>query len=430
MKNSIGIGLIGMGTIGTGVARVLLEKKDDLAAQAGCPIVLHKIVDKDLVRKRSFDVNPALLSPDAADVLNNPDVDIVIELIGGENPAFDFIRQAIKNKKSVVTANKEVIAKHGPEILGLAMEHNRGIRYEASVGGGIPIIAPLLQNLSANSIRSVQGIINGTTNYILTRMADEGLEFATALKQAQDLGYAEADPTNDIEGYDAAYKLAIMATLAFHSTVHPENVYHEGISKLDWRDFRYAKELGYAIKLLAIGKEMNNAIEARVHPVFIPEDTLLAKVNGVFNAIQIEGDLVGDLIFYGRGAGASPTSSAVVSDVIELAKNIYSGIDNKPHFIPELKKSIKHIGQIETRYYLRMTVADSPGVLAKISRILGDHSISISAVIQKEADPVAQTAEIVIMTQHALEEGLNIASREMEKLDVVKEINNIIRVES
>ncbi|MDP2720000.1 MAG: homoserine dehydrogenase, partial [Dehalococcoidia bacterium] len=252
----------------------------------------------------------------------------------------------------------------------------------------------------------------------------------TALKQAQKLGYAEADPTNDIEGYDAAYKLAIMATLAFHSIVRPENVYHEGISRLDWRDFRYAKELGYAIKLLAIGKEMNNTIEARVHPVFIPEDTLLAKVNGVFNAIQIEGDLVGDLIFYGRGAGASPTSSAVVSDVIELAQNIYSGIDNKPGFIPELKKSIKKITQVETRYYLRMTVTDSPGVLAKISRVLGDHNISISAVIQKEADPVAQTAEIVIMTHPALEEGLNIATREMEKLDVVKEINNIIRVES
>ena len=430
IKNIIGIGLMGFGVIGTGVAKVLLGKQESLAAQVGCPIILHKVLDKDITTKRSIEVNPTLLTTNSADILNNPDVDIVIELMGGENPAYMYIKEALKNKKSVVTANKEVMAKHSPELLAAARENGVGVRYEASVGGGIPIIASLQQNLSANSIFSIKAIINGTTNYILTKMATDGLDFSIALKQAQELGYAEADPTNDIEGFDAAYKLAIMATLAFRSVVHPDDVYHEGISRLTWRDFRYARELGYAIKLLAIGKERDNAIEARVHPVFIPEESLLAKINGVFNAIQIESDLVHNLTFYGQGAGASPTSSAVVSDIIELAQNIHTGIGNRPVDSPKHKKAIKHINEIETRYYLRMNVADMAGVLAKISKILGDYNISISAVIQKEADLTSQTAEIVIMTHPALELDMHQSLEEMIKLDVVKEVNNMIRVES
>lgn len=429
-KKSISVGLIGLGTIGTGVARVLLEKRGTLSAIAGYPLHLHKIAEKDLARKRPIKIDPALLTTEAEDIIHNPDISIVIELIGGENPARSYIAEALKNGKSVVTANKEVMAKHGPELLALARENRTALRYEASVGGGIPLISPLQRDLAANTFSSIHAIINGTTNYILTKMSEEGLDFSIALKQAQELGYAEADPTNDVEGIDAAYKLAIMCTLAYHSAVRPSDVYNEGISRLTWKDFRYAKELGYAIKLLAIGKAEDATLEARVHPVFIPENTLLAKVRGVFNAVQIHGDLVGDLILYGRGAGAEPTSSAVVADVIALSQSICSEAGYLPALLPELKKRVKTISEIETRYYLRMNVADRPSVLAKISQVLGEHNISISAVLQKETDLKAQTAEIVIMTHTALEAAVQQAARELEKLDVVKEINNIIRVEA
>ncbi|MBI4331864.1 MAG: homoserine dehydrogenase [Chloroflexi bacterium] len=426
---TVNVGLIGLGTIGTGVAKVLTEKRENLSAVAGYPLLLKKIADIDIKRPRPVKLDPSLLTTDAREILDNPDIAIVIELVGGENPARSYIADALKNGKSVVTANKEVIAKHGPELLGLAREHHTALRYEASVGGGIPLISPLQRDLAANTFSSIHAIINGTTNYILTKMSDEGLDFAVALKQAQELGYAEADPTNDVEGIDAAYKLAIMCTLAYHSVVRPADVYREGISRLTWKDFRYARELGYAIKLLAMGKSQDGALEARVHPVFIPENSLLAKVKGVFNAVQIHGDLVGDLILYGRGAGAEPTSSAVVADVIALAQSIGAGAGHLPAPLPDRKKNVKPISDIATRYYLRMNVADSPGVLAKISRVLGDHNISISAVIQKEVDLQAQRAEIVIMTHTAVEAAVQMARRELEKLDVVKEINNIIRVE-
>ncbi len=427
--NSIGVGLIGLGTIGTGTAKVFVEKPEVLDGLVGCPIRLRRIAEKDLARQRPIKLDPSILTPNAEVVLHDPDVDIVIELIGGENPARAFIAEALQRGKSVVTANKEVIAKHGPELLALARENKVALRYEASVGGGIPLISPLQKDLAVNSFSSIHAIINGTTNYILTKMSESGLDFAVALKQAQELGYAEADPTNDVEGIDAAYKLAIMTTLAYHSVVRPADVYHEGISKLGWKDFRYAKELGYAIKLLAIGKVADDSLEARVHPVFIPENSLLAKVNGVFNAVRIQGDLVGDLILYGRGAGAAPTSSAVVADVVALAQNIRSGAGNVTPAPAMKPRKIRPITEIETRYYLRLNVADRPSVLAQISRVLGDHKISISAVIQKEADSETQTAEIVIMTHTAREAALQKAARELEKLDVVKEISNIIRVE-
>jgi len=428
-KQSIGIGLIGLGTIGTGVARVLLEKREVLATLVGHPVHLHKIAEKDL-RKRPAKIDPALFTTDASEIIADPGISIVIELIGGENPARSFIARALEGGKSVVTANKEVMAKHGPELLALANEHRVALRYEASVGGGIPLISPLQRDLAANSFSSIHAIINGTTNYILSKMSEEGTDFSVALKQAQELGYAEADPTNDVEGIDATYKLAIMATLAYHTVVRPADVYHEGISRLTSKDFRYAKELGYAIKLLAIGKSSDDTLEARVHPVFIPDNSLLAKVNGVFNAVQIHGDLVGDLILYGRGAGAEATSSAVVADVVALAQNIASGRGYMPVLLPRGKKTIKRITDIQTRYYLRMNVTDKPNVLAKISSVLGANNISISAVIQKEVDTRAQTAEIVIMTHNASEAGMQQARGALEKLDVIKEINNIVRVEA
>jgi len=428
-KESIGIGLMGLGVVGGGVAKALTERAEAIAAQVGCPLRLRKILERDLAKTRASKMEPHLFTTDAAEVIGDPEIDIIIEALGGERPAFDFIKEAMGRGKHVVTSNKEVMAKHFPEFLSLAKEKGVDILYEASVGGGIPLIAPFKQDLLANEISAIHAIINGTTNYILTRMAAEGLDFSSALKQAQKLGYAEADPTNDVEGIDAAYKLAILATLAFHTEVRPDDVYHEGISRLSSRDFRYARELGYAIKLLAIAKEKDGSIEVRVHPVFIPEDLLLAKVDGVFNAVQVEGDLVGRVIFYGQGAGALPTSSAVVADVINLAQRINLGVSITPSLRLDPTKRIKPISEIETRYYIRMSTADRPGVLAQISKILGDHLISISSVIQKETDVAAQVAEIVIMTYPARESAMQKALGEIERLEVVKEISNFVRVE-
>lgn len=429
-RNYIGIGLLGLGVVGSGVARVLWKKEDLLSQQLGCPLSIRKILIRHSAKRRSLDVEPPLLTTSFQEVLDDPAIDIIIELIGGESPALEYIQKSIKRGKHVVTANKEVIAKHGPELLALAREHSVELRYEASVGGGIPLISPFQEDLAVNRISAIQAIINGTTNYILTRMANEGIDFPVALRQAQELGYAEANPENDIEGIDAAYKLAILATLAFRNQVHPNNVYHEGISRLGARDFRYAKELGYTIKLLAISKEKAGAIEARVHPVFIPTESLMAQVNGVFNAVQVEGDLVGKVIFYGRGAGAEPTSSAVLADVLSIARRLHSGGQVPPGLSFDRAKAITPMADIETRYYLRMNVADRPGVLAQIALILGENQISISSVIQKESDMQTQTAEIVIMTHPAREAAMQHALKEMGTLEIVKEISNFIRVEA
>lgn len=429
-KESIGIGLMGLGVIGSGVAKVLMEKPDTLARATGSPLVLKKVLEQDLSKHGSMGIEPHLFTTQFAEVVSHPEIDIVIELIGGEHPAFEYIRECLISGKHVVTANKEVMAKHGCELLVLAQEHQVALRYEASVGGGIPLIAPFQQDLVANDISAIHAILNGTTNYILTQMAKEGLDFSVALKQAQELGYAEANPANDIDGVDAAYKLAILATIAFNTEIRMENVYHEGISRLQARDFRYARELGCAIKLLAIAKRTGESIEARVHPVFIPEDSLLAKVDGVYNAIQVEGDLVGKVIFYGEGAGPSATSSALVSDVINIAQNINREASNAPRLPFESGQTVRPMAEIETRYYVRMSVADQPGVLAQISKILGDHLISISSVIQKEADPSNHIAEIVIMTHPAKEQAVQQALKETERLTVVKEIINFVRVEA
>jgi homoserine dehydrogenase len=431
-KKSIGVGLMGLGVVAGGVARVLIDKAEVLAEQVGCPLVLRKVkvLAADLDRLQAREIGLELFTTDADEFFAEPGVDIVVEAIGGERPALDYLKRAITGGKHVVTSNKEVIAKHGAELFALAQHYSVGLRYEASVGGGIPLIAPFQNDLVANKISGIYAIINGTTNYILTRMAKEGMDFPSALKKAQELGYAEADPRNDIEGIDATYKLAILASLAFHHQISPQDIHCEGISRLDSRDFRYARELGYAIKLLAIGKQVGNLIEVRVHPVFIPEESLLAKVDGVYNAILVEGDLVGKVLFYGEGAGALPTSSAVIADVVSAAQDILSGGGSRVRWRLEPGKSVKPMAELETRYYLRLNVADQPGVLAQVARVLGDHRISISSVIQKAADSLSQTAEIVIMTHPAKEAAMQQALRGLERLAVVKEISNFIRVEA
>jgi homoserine dehydrogenase len=427
-KDKIGIGILGYGVIGSGVAKTLTEKAKPLSAQAGCELEIKRILEKDAAKIKASKLDRSLFTQNVSDILDDKCIDIVIEVLGGENPARKFIKEALSKGKHVVTSNKEVISKHLPEFLALAQENGVDIMYEATVGGGIPLIAPFKQDLLANDISAIHCIINGTTNYILTQMATEGIDFNVALQQAQKLGYAEPDPTNDIEGIDAAYKLTILATLAFHAKVLPEYIYHEGISRLAACDFRYAKELGYEIKLLAIAKEQDGTIEVRVHPVFLPEDLLLAKVDGVYNAVQVEGDLVGRVLFYGRGAGPAPTSSAILADVIDLAQRIKRGINLTPTLRLDPAKRIKPMSEIETRYYLRMNAADKPGVLAKIAKVLADKNVSISSVIQKESDS-KDAAEIVLMTYPAKEQAMQEAMAEISRLDVVKGIPNFVRVE-
>ena len=428
-KDTIHVGLMGFGVIGSAVATALTEKAGPLAAEAGCALLLKRVLEKDVTKTRASKMEAALFTTDAADVLDDPEINVVVEALGGERPAHDFITHALENGKYVVTSNKEVMAKHGPEFLSLAAEKGVDILFEAAVGGGIPLIAPFKQDLLANRISAIHAIINGTTNYILTRMASEGLDFAAALEEAKQLGYAEADPTNDIEGIDPSYKLTILAMLAFHVLVRPDDVYHEGISRLSSRDFRYARELGYEIKLLAIAKEVDGAVEVRVHPVFLPQDLLLAKVDGVYNAVQVEGDLVGRVLFYGQGAGPSATSSAVLADIIDVAQRIQRGVAISYHLKLDSSKRLKPFSEIETRYYLRMNTVDQPGVLAKISKILGDLGISISSVIQKESDVSASVAEIVLMTYPARESAMQKALSEIQHLDVMREIAAFVRVE-
>ena len=431
-KKSIGIGLIGLGVVAGGVARVIINKAEVLAEQVGYPIFLRKVkvLASDLDRQQAREMDSQMLTTDEDVFFNDSEIDIVVEAIGGESPALQYIERAIVGGKYIVTSNKEVIAKHGAELLALAQQHGVGLRYEASVGGGIPLVAPFQHDLVANKISGIYAIINGTTNYILTRMAREGVDFSSALKKAQELGYAEANPENDIEGIDASYKLAILASLAFHSRVRPQDIYCEGISRLSNRDFRYAKQLGFAIKLLAIAKQDKGSIEVRVHSVFIPDGSLLAEVDGVYNAVLVEGDLIGKVLFFGEGAGAQPTSSAVVADIVSVAQDIVLGVGSRIGWRLESDKSIKPISQVETRYYLRLAVADRPGVLAQISKVLGDHLISISSVIQQVTDSVIQTAEIVIMTHTAKEASMQQALDELAHLNAVREISNFIRVEA
>lgn len=429
MKRAIGIGLLGLGVVGSGVAEVLVSKADKLAEHVGAPLVLKKVLVRDTNKRRTVDLKTHLVTSSLDEVLTDPEIDIVIEVVGGEHPATEYIGQAITQGKHVVTANKEAMAKHGYELLSLAQTNNVGLRYEASVGSGIPLIATFQQDLASNDISAIYGILNGTTNYVLTQMAQQGLDFPSALRQAQELGYAEPDPANDVEGIDAAYKLAILSSLAFHAQFDPQDIICQGISGLAAQDFRYAKEFGYAIKLLAIAKRDNDTVEMRVHPVFLPENSQLAKVDGVYNAIQVEGDLAGRLVFYGEGAGALRASSAIIADVLTISKNICRGVSNVLDVQLNQELAMKPISDIETRYYFRLNAVDRPGVLAQISKVLGDNSVSISSVIQKESDPLAQTAELVIMTHSAREEAVQKALGEVRQLAVVNEVSSFVRVE-
>ncbi len=426
----INVGIIGFGTVGTGTVRILLENKDVLKERLGFEINLRKIAVRDIVRDRGIKVPEGVLTTDVDAVLNDPHIDIVVEVIGGIRPAKDFILKAINNGKHVVTANKALLATDGNEIFTAAQEAGIEIGFEASVAGGIPIIKVIREGLVANRIKAVYGIINGTSNYILTKMTDENVEFSVALKEAQDLGYAEADPTLDIEGIDSAHKLAILAYLSYGIPIPYKNIYTEGISKISSQDIDFASELGYKVKLLAIAKEKDNEVELRVHPTMIPKDYLISKVDGPFNAVYVEGDATGSTLYYGRGAGAMPTGSAVVSDIVDIARDIKKNATGR---IPVMVKTIrdvriKKIDDVISMYYFRFSALDKPGVLSKISGILGNYNISIASVIQK-GRRVGEAVPLVVLTHEAKEKDVRQAIEEIDHLPVVMDKTVFIRVE-
>ncbi len=428
-RDTIGIALLGMGVVGGGVADVITRKSAHLTDMVGCPIELKGALVRDVSKPRAAELPPGVITTDVEDILSNPEVDVVVEVMGGQDPAFDYILKSISLGKHIVTANKEVMARHGPDILTLSRKKGVQTLFEAAVAGGTPIIAPLLRDLVANEVLTIHGIINGTTNYILTSMSQGGADFGETLAEAQRLGYAEADPTNDVEGIDAAYKLAILATLGFRARVKDTDVFHEGITRLRTRDFQYARELGYAIKLLGIATSDNGSVQVRVHPAFVREDAMIAKVDGVLNAVEIQTDLAGKLLFHGAGAGSMPTTSAVIADIVDIARNLAGNIVPPP--IGELSEhtQVQPIADLQTRYYIRMTATDRPGVLAQVGGVLGNRDISIASAIQKETDEVAQRAEIVLMTHRANESDMQRAIRELEALDTVAEVGNMVRVE-
>jgi homoserine dehydrogenase len=428
----IKVGLIGFGTIGTGVVKILNENGDILEEKLGGKIVLKKIADIDLEKDRGIDIDRSILTDNPEEIIDDPQISIVIELIGGYEPAKSFILKAIRNGKHVITANKALLAVHGKEIFDAASLYGVDIGFEGSVGGGIPIIRAMKEGLCANNIKSIFGIINGTANYILSDMTAEGKNFKEVLEIAKAKGYAEADPTLDVEGIDTAHKIAILASIAFGVEINIDDVYVEGISKITPIDIEFAKEFGYKIKLLAIAKDNGNEIEIRVHPTMLPKDNPLFSVDGVFNAILVTGDAVGPTLFYGKGAGMMPTGSSIVSDIIELARNIMKGVKQRvpPLSYQKIKKSkIKSMDDIINNYYLRFIVVDKPGVLAKISAILGDNNISIASMIQRGRE-IKEGVPIVLMTHEAKERDVKIALKEIDELSVVLDKSNLIRIEN
>jgi len=428
---TINIGLMGFGTVGTGVVKLLAEQAALLEHRVGAFLRLKRIADRHPDAPRPVQVDPKILTPDPEQVIKDPSVDIVVELLGGITPTREFCLEALKRGKHLVTANKALLATHGLELFEAASKSRVDLGFEASVCGGIPIIRALREGLVANRITSIVGIVNGTCNYILTKMTQEGRSFQEVLQEAQGEGYAEADPSLDVDGIDAAHKLQILASIAYRSYVDLSSIYVEGIRTIDPSDIRYAKELGYRVKLLAIAKEVGGELEVRVHPALIPEDHLLASVSGVFNAVLIEGNAAGSLIFYGQGAGQMPTASAVVSDIVEIAQNIVHQRPSRPPHLPEItaaQVSLREMERLRTCYYLRVMAIDKPGVLSKISGILGGHNISIASVIQKGRREQS-AVPVVMMTHEASEGDMRKALAEIDRLDVVTGRTVCLRVE-
>ena len=422
---AINVGLLGIGTVGGGTFTVLKRNAEEITRRAGRPIRITVVADKNLELAREVTGGDCRLTDDAFAVVADPDVDIVVELIGGYGVAKDLVLKAIENGKHVVTANKALLAKHGNEIFAAAHQKGVMVAFEAAVAGGVPIIKALREGLSANRIEWIAGIINGTTNFILSEMRDKGLPFATVLAEAQRLGYAEADPSFDVEGVDAAHKLTIMSAIAFGSPMHFEKAHIEGITQLEAVDIKYAGQLGYRIKLLGITKRTEDGIELRVHPTLITAKRLLANVEGAMNAVLVKGDAVGPTLYYGKGAGAEPTASAVIADLVDVTRTHTADPEHRvPHlaFQPEavVDLPILPMAEVKSSYYLRLRVEDRPGVLADITRILADQQISIEAMNQREPDEGEDQTDIVMLTHLAREQNVDVAIKRIEALPVVR----------
>ncbi|HJV64601.1 MAG TPA: homoserine dehydrogenase [Geomonas sp.] len=430
--NQIKIGLLGFGTIGAGVVKLLNDNSSLISEKTGAKLSLKSIADLDITTDRGVGTEGIKLTTNADEILNDPEISVVIELIGGYEPARTFALKAIANGKHVVTANKALLAVHGQEIYSAAKANGVEVLFEAAVGGGIPVLSAIKGNMAANRFSTVLGIVNGTCNYILTRMTQEGADFSDVLKSAQQMGYAEADPTFDIEGVDTAHKLCLLLSLCFGTKVDLKDIYCEGITSVSAEDVDFAKSFGYRIKLLAIGKMDGGQIEARVHPTMIPSDYPLADVHGVFNAIRLTGDFVGPVMFYGRGAGMDATASAVIGDVVDLCRNMGAGIsrrcaplgylDEKVALLP-----IKPMGDIVSKYYIRFQALDRPGVLSRIAGALGAHGISIASMVQSARS--SDVVPIVIMTHEAREEDMRRALSEIDGFDVIRAKSTFIRIE-
>ena len=424
----LNVGLIGLGTVGAQVAERMLSWGAQLSRRAGVELCLKRVLVRDQNKRRSIQIDPQLLTVDPAGVLDDPSVEVLIEVAGGDEPMRSYIERAIQNGKHVITANKMVMAKHGPELLDLAAEKNVDVYFEAAVGGGIPLISTFRTDLQANRIERVSAVINGTTNYVLGRMASAGIAMRDAVREAQDAGYAEADPTDDLGGFDATYKLAILASIAYEIKVRPDGIYREGIEGIEPVDFRYARELGYAIKLIAHTQRHPGRIEARVHPAMIPMDHPLARVEGAENAVFVEGDLVGEVLLVGEGAGGRPTASAVVGDLIDLARSIRRGVQNRPSFSFDDRVGVVPIGEVKTRAYYRILAQDRPGVVAAVGQVFAEEGVSISSFIQKDAWSHDHTAELVVTTHPALDASLQRARERMARLEPVRAVSSFLRV--
>jgi homoserine dehydrogenase len=429
----VNVGLIGLGTVGQGVARLLTERRDLLARRLGTELVLKRAAEIDPERRRQAPLEPERLTSRARDILDDPDIDIVVELIGGTDAARELVLEAISRGRHVVTANKALLALHGNEVLAAAARQGVEVAFEAAVCGGVPLILALRQGLAANRIQEMFGILNGTCNYILTQMSQHGMPYDQALAEAQAQGYAEADPTLDVEGIDTAHKLAILVSLAYCAPLNLDPISVSGISNLDPLDLQFAREFGYSMKLLAITRNDGDTIEARVHPTLIPRDHMLANVSGAFNAVYLTGDAVGPILLYGQGAGSMPTASAVVSDILDLARNLTRGVKRR---VPPLgcdaalesPRIIKPLDEVVTNYYIRFAALDRPGVLSQISGILGKHNISIAAVIQKGRE-VKGAVPIVMITHEAKEANTRQALLEIDQLPVVSPPAVFYRIE-
>ncbi len=427
-KPRIEIGILGLGVVGSGTVALLQNNKAEIERKIGGPFHIKKIAVRNLDKKRGVQVDRSLLTTNASEVIDDPDIDIVCELIGGIEPAREFILRAIKNGKQIVTANKEMIAKEGHELMVEAAARKLDFQFEGSVGGGIPVIQPMKNALSGNQVREVLGIINGTTNYILTRMSREKADFDAVLAEAQAHGYAETNPTSDIGGFDAQYKIAILASIAFTTRINVNDVYVEGITKIARRDIQAAAELGFVVKLVGIARRVDSEqVQVRVHPALLPANHPLASTNDVYNAIMVKGDSVGDVMFYGRGAGAGPTGSAVVGDIMDSCRNLRGGSTGRVGCTCAKTRKVMHIDDVVSRHYLRMHVLDRPRALASIAAVLGDHDISIESVVQKETH--TDQAEIVWVTHEAASKSISDAIAVIDKLSAVVSVENWIRVE-